>query len=209
MDQSARARDEPDRLDRSLRAQLVALITELTVRVHLRRLTLDEPKALDERGEPLRHRYATWYQGERPRKATAAETSSRAVLLLRAAGWDVTVSQEHDDGILWTVVVAHRDGNDIRILTSEDTPAVSFRGRTPALVPGPPQPVRQPEPEPEPVRTPQTLTPGYVLCYECDGLGLCPDAAAAGGWSARPAAGADARSAPRGGSAPSAGVPAS
>ncbi|WP_157597337.1 hypothetical protein [Streptacidiphilus rugosus] len=27
---------------------------------------------------------------------------------------------------------------------------------------------------PEPVRTPETLTPGYVLCYECDGLGWCP-----------------------------------
>lgn len=24
------------------------------------------------------------------------------------------------------------------------------------------------------MRTPETLTPGYVLCYECDGLGRCP-----------------------------------
>lgn len=27
---------------------------------------------------------------------------------------------------------------------------------------------------PEPVRTPETVTPGYVLCYECEGLGWCP-----------------------------------
>ncbi|AUY53813.1 hypothetical protein C2142_38930 [Streptomyces sp. CB01881] len=24
------------------------------------------------------------------------------------------------------------------------------------------------------MRTPVTVTPGYVLCYECDGLGRCP-----------------------------------
>ncbi|MEV6095102.1 hypothetical protein [Nocardia sp. NPDC051981] len=27
---------------------------------------------------------------------------------------------------------------------------------------------------PEPVRTAETVTPGYVLCYECDGEGRCP-----------------------------------
>lgn len=27
---------------------------------------------------------------------------------------------------------------------------------------------------PDPVRTPETVTPGYVLCYECEGLGWCP-----------------------------------
>ncbi|MFE2140303.1 hypothetical protein ACFXA3_00805 [Streptomyces sp. NPDC059456] len=173
MEQASNAREELDRLAQSLRKQLVALITDLTVRVHLRRLTLDEPKVAD-RQEPPRYHYSTVYQGNRPATATAAETASRAVFLLRAAGWDVTTSQEDDDGILWTVIVAHRDGNGIRILTSDDTPAVAFRAQTPALALCPPQPVRQPEPGPAPERTPETITPGYVLCYECDGLGLCP-----------------------------------
>ncbi|MGW4249555.1 hypothetical protein, partial [Nocardia sp. NPDC004722] len=26
----------------------------------------------------------------------------------------------------------------------------------------------------DPVRTAETVTPGYVLCYECDGEGRCP-----------------------------------
>ncbi|MFE7597831.1 hypothetical protein [Streptomyces sp. NPDC057494] len=169
MDQTSNAREELDRLGRSLRRQLVELISDLTLRVHLRRLSLDEPKAADPH-EPLRHHYATGYQGNRPANVTAAETAARAISRLRAAGWEVTASQEDDDGILWTVLVAHRDGNSIRILTSDATPAVVFRGQTPALALHPPQPVQPPEP----VRTPETLTPGYVLCYECDGLGRCP-----------------------------------
>ncbi|GAA2800502.1 hypothetical protein RMN57_01450 [Kitasatospora sp. CM 4170] len=171
MDENSQARDELDRLGRSLRGQLVALITDLTVRVHLRRLSLDEPKVAD-RCDPLRYHYSTMYQGNRPRTATAAETASRAAFLLHEAGWDVTTSQENDDGILWTVVVAHRDGNGIRVMTSDDTPAVAFRGQTPALALCPPQPVRQPEPElaPEPVVTPDTLTPGYRMYSQCTGL---------------------------------------
>ncbi|MFB8241514.1 hypothetical protein ACFC58_33770 [Kitasatospora purpeofusca] len=166
MDGTSRAaREELDRLGRSLREQMVVLITDLTVRVHLRRLSIGEPKVADE-SDPSRYRCSAVYQGDRPASVTAAGTASRAVSLLRAAGWEVTVSQEDDDGLLWTVVVAHRDGSTVRVLTSDDTPAVAFRGQTRALVLHPP--------EPAPERTPETLTPGYVLCYECDGLGRCP-----------------------------------
>lgn len=175
MDRTSKARGELDRLGRSLRVQLIALITDLTVRVHLRRLSLDEPKIADPR-EPLRYHYSTSYQGNRPATVTAAETTSRATALLRAAGWDVTVSQEDDDGILWTVIVARRDGSDIRILTSEDTHAVSFRGQTPVVALCPQRPAQ----EPEPVRTPETVVPGYVLCYECEGSGWCPGCAGRG-----------------------------
>ncbi|MFF7586058.1 hypothetical protein ACFZCK_01045 [Kitasatospora purpeofusca] len=168
---SSAAREELDRLARSLRRQMVVLITDLTVRVHLRRLAFGEPKVADG-SDPSRYHCSATYQGNRPASATAAGTASRAVSLLRAAGWEVTVSQEDDDGRLWTVVLAHRDGSTVRVLTSDDTPAVAFRGQTPALVLRPPQPAGQPVQEPE--RTPETLTPGYVLCYECDGVGRCP-----------------------------------
>ncbi|GAA4877357.1 hypothetical protein [Kitasatospora terrestris] len=139
MDETSDARAELDRLGRALRGQLVALVKDLTVRVHLRRLSLDEPEVADRR-EPLRYHYATVYQGDRPATVTAAETASRASRLLRAAGWEVTVSEEDDDGRRWRVVVAHRDGNRIRIGTCDEVPAVAFRGRTPALVIRPPRP---------------------------------------------------------------------
>ncbi|MFB6631052.1 hypothetical protein ACFCWY_14225 [Streptomyces sp. NPDC056362] len=132
MDQASGARDELDRLGRALRRQLVSLIRDLTVRVHLRRLALAEPKVAG-RGEPPLHHYVADYQGNRPGGVSAAETASRASSALRAAGWDVTVSREDDDGILWTVIDADRDGTRIRVLTGEDTAAVVVRGWTPAL----------------------------------------------------------------------------
>ncbi|MEV0190631.1 hypothetical protein AB0I39_19090 [Kitasatospora purpeofusca] len=181
MDGTSRAaREELERLARSVREQMVVLITDLTVRVHLRRLAFGEPKAAD-RSDPSRHHCSAMYQGNRPASVTAAGTASRAVSLLRAAGWEVTVSQEDDDGRLWTVVLAQRDGSTVRVLTSDDTPAVVFRGQTAALVLRPPQSAGQSPAgqsaagqEPEPERTPESLTPGYVLCYECDGAGRCP-----------------------------------
>ncbi|MFE3504710.1 hypothetical protein [Kitasatospora sp. NPDC059160] len=180
MDETSTARAELDRLGRSLHGQLLTLVKDLTVRVHLRRLALGEPQPeITDRPDPLRHHHFLAYQGNRPARVTATETSDRAVSLLDAAGWDVTTSRLDDDGRVWTVVVAHRDGSTIRVLTSDDTPAVVFRGQTTDLALHTPQPVPvpaaepQPEPDPEPVRTPETLTPGYVLCYECDGLGLC------------------------------------
>ncbi|QNS08369.1 hypothetical protein [Streptomyces xanthii] len=129
MDQTSQARDELDLLGRSLRRQLVALITDLTVRVHLRRLSLDEPKIAS--FQPLRHHYAAEYQGKRPATTTAAETAARATSALRSAGWNVTTSQEDDDGVLWTVIAAHRDGSHIHVLTGKATLTVVFRGRTP------------------------------------------------------------------------------
>ncbi|MFJ4095199.1 hypothetical protein ACIPYS_26720 [Kitasatospora sp. NPDC089913] len=186
---SGAAREELDRLGRSLRDQMVVLITGLTVRVHLRRLSVGEPKVADER-DPSRYHCSAMYQGDRPARSTAAGTASRAVDLLRAAGWEVAVSEEDDDGRLWTVVAAHRDGSTVRVLTSDDTPAVVFRGWTPALVLRPSQPAGSPEPEPE--RTPGTVTPGYVLCYECDGLGRCPGCGGRG-WVPRTSDGSDRR----------------
>ncbi|MFJ8434035.1 hypothetical protein ACIQ9P_22305 [Kitasatospora sp. NPDC094019] len=199
MDGTSRAaREELDRLARSLRGQMVVLITDLTVRVHLRRLAFGEPKVA-EGGDPSRYHRSATYQGNRPARATAAGTASRAVSLLSAAGWEVTVSQEDDDGRLWTVVLAQRDGSTVRILTSDDTPAVAFRGRTPAILLRAPQPagrpVTGPEPAtaPEPERAPETPTPGYVLCYECDGAGRCPGCGGRG-WVLRTPGGSDRRS---------------
>ncbi|MGW3041377.1 hypothetical protein ACWC9T_15365 [Kitasatospora sp. NPDC001159] len=113
--------------------------------------------------------YSAVFRGERPVTVTAAETASRAAVLLGSAGWGVTTSQEYDGGKRCSVVVARRDGNGIRIRTGDHTSAVMFSGQTPALALHPPEPFQWPDP----VRTPETVTPGYVLCYECGGLGWC------------------------------------
>ncbi|MEE1805542.1 hypothetical protein PUR32_04215, partial [Streptomyces sp. BE133] len=68
------------------------------------------------------------------------------------------------------VLTARRpDGTRIEVRTGDHNSAVLYSGQTPALA------LREPADFqwPEPVRTPGTLTPGYVLCYECDGLGAC------------------------------------
>ncbi|MEU3492092.1 hypothetical protein [Kitasatospora cineracea] len=59
-------------------------------------------------------------------------------------------------------------------------------GTGPGLPPsGGPEAVDRGEPAefrgPEPVRTPGAVTPGFVLCYECDGLGAC-DQCGGRGW---------------------------
>ncbi|GAA2741157.1 hypothetical protein [Kitasatospora cinereorecta] len=169
MGETSEARGELDRLGRSLREQLVALITDLTPGADLRLLFLDEPSVADWH-EPPRYHYSALFRGERPATVTAAETASRGAVLLRSAGWDVTASEVDDGGWLCSVVVAHRDGNHIRIRAGDHTSAVMFSGQTPALALRPPKPFQWPEP----VRTPDTVTPGHVLCYECEGLGWCP-----------------------------------
>ncbi|MEU8515285.1 hypothetical protein AB0C76_27470 [Kitasatospora sp. NPDC048722] len=163
------ARAELNRLGRSLREQLVALITDLTPGADLGLLFLDDPLVADWH-DPLRYHFSALFRGERPATVPAAEIASRAAVLLDAAGWDVTTSEAQQDGKRATMVLARRDGNAIRVGTGDHTSAVMFSGRTPALALRAPKPFQWPEP----VLTPEAVTPGHVLCYECDGLGWCP-----------------------------------
>ncbi|MEE1811272.1 hypothetical protein PUR32_35380, partial [Streptomyces sp. BE133] len=104
------------------------------------------------------------------------------------------------------VLTARRpDGTRIEVRTGDHNSAVLYSGQTPALA------LREPEEFqwPEPVRTPGTLTPGYVLCYECDGLGACTAAVDAAGCPASPMGAVTAASATGDASAPSAGAGAS
>ncbi|MCX4774161.1 hypothetical protein OG322_33435 [Streptomyces sp. NBC_01260] len=163
-------REELDRLGRALRAQLVELIDDLTPGADLGLLFLDEPNVADWH-EPLRYSYSAVFRGERPEGVGAADVASRAAGLLSPADWDIAGPQEEIDGTKRTYVLTARrpDGTRIEVRTGDYNSAVLYSGQTPALA--------QHESEefqwPEPVRTPETLTPGYVLCYECDGLGAC------------------------------------
>ncbi|MFI1100734.1 hypothetical protein [Streptomyces melanogenes] len=164
------AREELDRLGRALRARMVELITDLTPGADLGLLFLDEPTVADWH-EPLRHHYSALLRGERPASVGAADITSRAAALLDSAGWQVTTSQDGDGPRRWSVLTGRRGDSSIEIRVGHHMSAVMFSGQTPALA------LRAPEEFtwPEPRCTPETLTPGYLLCYECDGLGACPE----------------------------------
>ncbi|MEV6771259.1 hypothetical protein AB0N05_21830 [Nocardia sp. NPDC051030] len=174
------ARAELDRLGGALRAQLVELISELTPGTGLDLLFLDEPTVVDWH-EPLKYRYSTDFRGARAAEVGAAEVARLGAGRLAAAGWTVSQAPEADGS--GTVVTGTRDGMSIEIRVAEHVPNVLFSGRTPAMA------LFTPSFEwPAPVRTPENLTPGYVLCYECDGLGRCPECGGRG-WLPDEAAG--------------------
>ncbi|MTE11545.1 DnaJ-like cysteine-rich domain-containing protein [Nocardia aurantiaca] len=164
------AREELDRLGAALRAQLVELIVDLTPGTDLGLLFLDEPTVADWT-EPPRYHYSGLIRGERPAAVSAADIARRAAALLGAAGWEVGEAQDFSGPRPAVVVTGQRDGNSIEVRVGEHTSAVMFSGRTPALALREPKEFRLPDP----VRTPETVTPGFVLCYECDGLGACPE----------------------------------
>lgn len=172
------SREELDRLGRALRSQLTMMIDDLTPGSDLSLLFLDELRVVDWH-EPLRYRYAAeFFTGKRPTQVTAADIASRAAALLTSAGWrqSTTTSPQEPGRPPCTVVTGrHDNGCTIEVNVVGDDAGrppskVWFRGRTPTMA------LREPEEFqwPEPILTAETVTPGYVLCYECDGLGRCP-----------------------------------
>ncbi|MGV9663629.1 hypothetical protein [Nocardia niigatensis] len=164
------ARDELDRLGAALRAQLTELVTDLTPGADLGLLFLDEP-TIAEWTEPPRYHYSGLIRGERPATVPAADLARRAAALLAAAGWQVGESSDSTGAYPAVVITGHRDGSSIEVRVGDHTSAVMFSGRTSALALRDPEEFRWPDP----VRITETLTPGHVLCYECDGLGACPE----------------------------------
>ncbi|MEU3561344.1 hypothetical protein [Kitasatospora sp. NPDC006786] len=165
------AREELDRLGRALRSQLVELIDDLAPDSDPGLPLLDTPQVVDWH-EPLRYRYSVSSStGKRPANAGAADTAARAAALLHSAGWTVATSQEDAKGTPRIVVTGHRDGCTIEIRTVDHTSTVWFSGQTPAMALYEPEEFHRPEP----VRTAETVTAGFVLCYECEGLGWCYD----------------------------------
>ncbi|WP_067695702.1 hypothetical protein [Nocardia jejuensis] len=166
MGEIAGARAELDRLGRSLRAQTVELVTELTPGADLDLLFLDEPTVSD-RHEPVKYRYSTDFRGERPPGVEAADLVLRGAEMLSAAGWTVTASPaDVVPGSIGT-----KDGSTIEIRATTAHPSVLFSVRTREMSLTEPRVFEWPTP----VRTAETVDPGYVLCYECDGLGRCPE----------------------------------
>ncbi|MEV0356840.1 hypothetical protein AB0H71_12330 [Nocardia sp. NPDC050697] len=150
---NAAARWELERAAELLRAELLALAAALAPGQQPGLTMLSEPAVLEWR-EPLRHHYAATLHipGDLP---GAAE-------LLAAAGWRLTGT---DDGL-----VAERAGFRLRV-RAHGAAGLGISGTTPGYV----LYERPAESRPEPVVTAETLRAGYLLCYECDGLGWCPE----------------------------------
>ncbi|MEU3556032.1 hypothetical protein [Streptomyces fragilis] len=178
------ARAELDRLGRDLRAQLASLVQTLTPGADLDSLVLREPAVVDWH-EPLGYRYSLSFRGHRPAGIAAAGIVPRAARLLARAGWDVPEPEEYaelewatdDTGDRYLLTARHPDGNLIEVRVDAYGSAVLFIGRTPVTALYEAQAFRWPEP----VRTAAALTPGHLLCYECDGLGAC-DCCGGRGW---------------------------
>lgn len=186
------ARAESDRLADDLRERIAELAERLTPGADLGPLFPREPSVVD-RHEPLGFRYSVMARGHRPGGLGAPALVARAADLLGRLDWDVT---ERDGGAggaaagtdgkatltggtghRHILTARHPDGSVIEVRVDADGPTVLYLGETPVMALYEPEEFRWPEP----VRTPGTVTPGHLLCYECDGLGAC-DCCGGRGW---------------------------
>ncbi|MEV6135823.1 hypothetical protein AB0L63_07105 [Nocardia sp. NPDC051990] len=93
----------------------------------------------------------------------------RAAHVLRTTGWTVDMHRDPDFPTVVTVV-GIKDGYRMQARTEEGYGGIVLLGETPDVVLYEDDPL----PTPPPAVTPETLSPGALLCYECDGLGHCP-----------------------------------
>ncbi|MGI5170380.1 hypothetical protein ACQEU3_39120 [Spirillospora sp. CA-253888] len=158
------ARAELDRLGRLMRAQALELAARLTPEAQIFPEKMGHPSVADWH-EPLKFKHGVTFRGARPDAVPPAEMARRAAQVLAAAGW--SVEEEVTDAHF---VTGRGKGVMIRVRMSLVSDVVLYTAETPMVALHTPEPLVRPEP----LRTADTLDPGYVLCYECDGLGWCP-----------------------------------
>lgn len=96
----------------------------------------------------------------------------RAARWLTGTGWTVATEVTRPAaGPDRTTVTGLWNDYRLRVRTEQNLGGILYMAETPAI------PLAIPEPwvPPPPVRTPETVSRGYVLCYECDGAGWCPE----------------------------------
>ncbi|MFD3698030.1 hypothetical protein ACFWUZ_18070 [Streptomyces sp. NPDC058646] len=157
------ARAELDRLGRFMHAQVRELVSRLTPEAQVSPGELGPP-AVSDWHEPLQFRHTMTFRGARPDTVPPAEMGRRAAEALADAGW--AVEEEIADAYFTT---GRRDEVVLRVRVSMISDVVLYQAETPSMAFHTPEPLVRPEP----LRTADTLDPGYVLCYECDGLGWC------------------------------------
>ncbi|WP_067654961.1 hypothetical protein [Nocardia harenae] len=152
------ARRELERAAGVLRAELLGIAAELAPGRPADVTMLPEPAVLEWR-EPLRYHYRATLLVH----GGGTGDLDRAAALLTAAGWKLT---RVDDEL-----TAVRAGFRLRLRAHPDGGGLGISGDTPGYV----LYERAGAARPEPVVTAATLRTGYLLCYECDGLGWCPE----------------------------------
>jgi hypothetical protein len=165
------AREELDRAAEALCGQLRQLAARLTPDQVVDLYMPSDPLIVDWH-EPLLYQYRAIASVERPAEQYDAIVVTRAASLLTSAGWQVTDEvTDAGSGTELTTVTADRDGFQVQVRIQRGYGTVIYSGQTPAMALFTPAP---PFVRPDPVVTPETVRRGYVLCYECDGLGWCP-----------------------------------
>ncbi|MEV6273926.1 hypothetical protein [Nocardia sp. NPDC051832] len=120
-----------------------------------------------DRSDPPRHRFealANLVCSPDPARA------DRAAHILHAAGWAVQVQRDPEHPAVVTVR-GDQEGYRLQARIEDGYEGIVLLGQTPEIQLYQPDPPAAP---PAPAVTPGTVGPGAVLCYECDGLGLCP-----------------------------------
>lgn len=103
---------------------------------------------------------------------TGLTRAARARAALAAAGWEV--DQPRSIGPRLAFEARQDDGHRVSFYAVED--GVELYGYTPEIKTAEARHVR-----PEPMKTAETVDPGEILCYECQGLGWC-DVCEGDGW---------------------------
>ncbi|MFC3964555.1 hypothetical protein [Nocardia jiangsuensis] len=159
IDRTPEPRRELDRAAAELRAELLGLTARLFPGASPELSMLAEPAVLEYR-EPLRHHFTATLQVAEG----GADDVPRAAAVLADAGWLVTAADDR-------TLTATRGGFRLRVRAYAGAAGLGISGETPGYVLS----AQAAPARPEPVVTAATLRAGALLCYECAGLGHCPE----------------------------------
>ncbi|MGW6915587.1 hypothetical protein ACWGB8_17470 [Kitasatospora sp. NPDC054939] len=158
------------RLGRTLLAQVRTIAAQVTSEAVIPESALPDAPEVAEWTDPLRYRFVLRTQTGLDADVSADEAVRRTVGAFTTGGFDIVEERRADTVAPRVVVTGSRAGFRIDVRVWPATGDVVYAGVTPTVALRAPQ---APE-RPDPVRTAETVEPGHVLCYECDGLGWCP-----------------------------------
>ncbi|MFE7584902.1 hypothetical protein ACFU5Y_25450 [Streptomyces gardneri] len=151
-----------------LLAQVRSIAAQVTPAAVIPESVLPDVPEVAEWTEPLRYRFALRVQIGLDADLSADEIVRRAVEAFTTGGFDIVEERRAGAVAARVVVTGSRAGFRIDVRVWPATGDVVYAGVTPAVA------LRAPRARPAPVGTAETVEPGHVLCYECDGLGWCP-----------------------------------
>ncbi|WP_343239026.1 hypothetical protein [Streptomyces sp. SID9124] len=158
------------RLGRGLLAQVRTIAAQVTPEAVIPESALPDAPEVAEWTDPPRCRCALRAQTGLGAGISADETVRRAVEAFTTGGFEVVEERRAGLVAARVVVSGSRAGFRIDVRVWPATGDVVYAGVTPTVALSAPRASERPEP----VRTTESVEPGHVLCYECEGLGWCP-----------------------------------